>query len=300
MFSLGKLNIRRNSIIAQLLNVRSTPQIVIFDPSLEINNLNSADKYKIFHFVGSLRLNEVLKFAVKKFESEVTIVRNDDDIVVWRKQNLDKIHLILFSNLNEPPISYELVTALLKNIAVFAFATVNPTTFDDFPRAFGSLSLRELPVYILYRMGTPKDDTFGGIVTPIVAPMELDSGSIAFILRQYSYPVFSVLTVENHQRICKEYCILYVKGVDLADDIKIGIHEMNIPTATINLTTEPDFISIFHVDDNDFLVLKPKTKQFMVWKEVTTWAFFRTKIEYMDHGLIEFQKCNAIPKIFSI
>jgi hypothetical protein len=166
----------------------------------------------------------------------------------------------------------------LKNIALFACASISISTVNNFPQAFGSLSLKELPVYILYRMETPRDDTFGRIVTPVVVPSELDLGTIAFTLSQYSFPVFSELTSENHIRISPQYCLIYAKGLEVTDDIKIDVHEMNIPTASINLSKNPEFNQIFQVEDNDFLVYKPKTQQFLVWKEVIIWVFFRKKL----------------------
>lgn len=203
--------------------------------------------------------------------------------------------MILFSNLNAPPTSYELVAAFLKSSAVFAFASINQRNAVDFPRALGSLTLEELPTYIVYRMGTPRDDTFGGPVTPIVAPMELDAGVLSTLIRKFSFPVFAELDGGNIDRLCPDYCVVWVKGPELADDIKRGINDMNIPTGMINASVETEFVEKFGLEPGDFIVLKRKTNQTLVWKEITTWVTFRRNLELMKNGIGKFVTNEYIP-----
>jgi hypothetical protein len=73
--------VRENPSIVQYLNIHSAPQIVFIDPPADIKYLDRTIEHKIFHYMGSLRLIEVLKFAVKKFGSEVGIIQNDDEMV---------------------------------------------------------------------------------------------------------------------------------------------------------------------------------------------------------------------------
>ncbi|OHT05368.1 hypothetical protein TRFO_05951 [Tritrichomonas foetus] len=286
LFGIGKLSVSFSPKTAQFLNIQNAPQVIVYDPKSN----------KVSHFSGQPTLKSVTRFASQKFGADVTIVHDDHEILVWRKSNLDKLHVILFSDLKDVPTSFELAAAFLKQNAVFAFASVNQMNMNNYPRALGSLSLSELPTYIIYRMGQPKDDTFGGPVIPIVAPMDLDAGQLSAIIRRYHYPVFAELNAKNFERLSVEgYCIIYVKGVEMAEDIKIGTNDMNIPTGSINTSIETEFSEKFNLEPGDFIVIKPKTKQYLIWKEVTTWGEFRKRYELMQHGLESYQKVDVFP-----
>ena len=285
LFGIAKVRAQSSPKTVQFLGVRKTPQVVVVDRA----------SGQISHFNGELKLTNLARFAARRFGADVTIVNNDADIVTWRKGNLDRLHVILFSNLNAPPTSYELVAAFLKSSAVFAFASINQRNAVDFPRALGSLTLEELPTYIVYRMGTPRDDTFGGPVTPIVAPMELDAGVLSTLIRKFSFPVFAELHGGNIDRLCPDYCVVWVKGPELADDIKRGINDMNIPTGMINASVETEFVDKFGLEPGDFIVLKRETNQTLVWKEITTWVTFRRNLELMKNGIGKFVTNEYIP-----
>ncbi|KAK8871084.1 hypothetical protein M9Y10_008997 [Tritrichomonas musculus] len=292
LFGIGKLKVSSNPKTVQFLNVKTTPKIILYDPK--------ANQFS--HFSGNPTLRSVTRFASQKFGAEVTIVHDDNEILLWRKSELDRLHVILFSDLKEVPSSFEIVAAFLKRNAVFAFASINQLNLPNYPRALGSLELSELPTYIIYRMGHPKDDTFGGPVIPIVAPMDLDAGSLSAIIRRYNYPVFSEVNSENFDRLCSEYIIIYVYlngSTDIAEDIKVGVNDMNIPTGTINGTVNKEFVNKFQLEEGDFIVMKLKSKQYIVWKEVTTWREFSDKFELMKHGLLGFKKVDQFPNFSS-
>lgn len=286
LFGIARLQYSSCPQTMHFLGVRTPNQIIVFD----------REANRISHFTGDKKLTSLTKFAAQKFGSDVTIVENDNDIVAWRKSHLDKLHVILFSDLPNVPSSYELVAAFLKRNAVFAFASINQRNLVNFPRALGSLSLEELPTYIIYRMGTPRDDTFGGPVTPIVAPMDLDAGVLSAVIRRYHYPVFAEVNQNNVDRLCSDYCVIWVNGVELADDIKRGVNDMNIPTGMINATTESAFVSKFGLEAGDFIIIKRKSREMVIWKEITTWVTFRRKFELMNNGIGRFQKVDFIPE----
>jgi hypothetical protein len=247
-----------------------------------------------------MTLKALTRFAAQQFGADVTIVQNDEDIVAWRKANLDRLHVLLFSNLKEPPSSFEVVAAFLKRTAVFAFGAINQLNIGSYPRALGSLTLDELPTYVIYRMGNPRDDTFGGPVTPIVAPMDLDAGILSAVIRRYHFPVFAEVNQGNIDRLCADYCVIFVLGVELAEDIKRGVNDMNIPTAVINMTTESSFTTTFGLDAGDFIVLKRKSSEYVIWKEITTWMTFRRKFELMNNGIGGFKHAQRIPEFVGV
>jgi hypothetical protein len=148
-------------------------------------------------------------------------------------------------------------------------------------------------------MGNPRDDTFGGPVMPIVAPMDLDAGVLSAIIRRYHYPVFAEVHHGNVDRLCADYCVVYVLGVEMAEDIKRGVNDMNIPTGVINATTEGEFVAHFGLESGNFIVLKRKTSEFVVWKEITTWMTFRRKFELMNNGIGGFRRDPSIPEFTS-
>lgn len=288
LFGIGKLKVSANPNTSQFLKIKSTPNFILYDPTTN----------QLSHFSGNPTLKSVTRFASQKFGAEVTTVHNDDEILQWRKTDLDRLHVILFSDLKEVPTSFEIVAAFLKRNAVFAFASINQLNLPNYPRALGSLELSELPTYIIYRMGRPKDDTFGGPVIPIVAPMDLDAGSLSAIIRRYNYPVFAEVNSENFHRLSSEFIIIYVYingNTEIAEDIKIGVNDLNIPTGTINGTIEKEFVDKFKLEEGDFFVMKFKSKQFAVWKEITTWREFSEKYELMQHSLIRFNKVDQFP-----
>jgi len=288
LFGIAKLRAYSSPKTAQFLGIKTIPQIVVFDRS-------AGNKTSLYN--GEKNVAKITRFASQRFGVEITTVSNDQEMVVWRKKNLDKLHVILFSELKSSPVSYELAAAFLKRNAVFAFAHINHVNIKEFPRALGSLSVDELPTYIIYRMGQPRDDTFGGPVIPLVAPMTLDAGSLSAIVRRYSYPVFAPLNSVNFNRLCHDRCIIYASGLEMAEDIKIGVNDMNIETGLLNITTDPGFANHFQLQSGDFLVLKPKTNEYTIWNEMTTWSDFRKKLEFMQHGMIKFQKTSQIPSL---
>lgn len=290
LFGMARLNAITSPQALKFLNIRTFPQTILYD---------RVSGNKTYHYTSELNLKRLCRFATQKFGADITYVENDHDIVVWRKSNLDKLHVILFSNLKEAPLSFELVAAFLKTNAVYSFATINKETVQNFPRAFGSLQLEELPTYTIYRMGEPKDDTFGGPVTPIFAPLDLDAGALSAIIRRFNYPVFPELSKQNFNRLCSSYCIMYVQGTPMADDIKVGVNDMNLPTVTINLSKETAIAQQYDLAPGDFFVLRQKNKDFVIWKEITTWREFRTKIELMNHGLGKFRKYSSLPEILN-
>ena len=285
LFGIAKIRAQTSPKALKYMNVRKVPQVVVVDRASE----------SVSHFNGELKLTSLARFAAQKSGAEVTIVRNDADIIAWRKANLDRLHVMLFSNLNAPPTSYELVAAFLKANAVFAFASINQRNAADFPRALGSLTVDELPTYIVYRMGTPRDDTFGGPVTPLVAPMDLDAGVLSAVIRRYSFPVFAEIHAGNVDRLCPDYCVIWVMGGELAEDIKRGINDMNVPTGIINASLETEFVGKFGLEPGDFIILKRKTNETLIWKEITTWVTFRRKFELMNNGIGKFTKADSIP-----
>ena len=294
LFGIGRLKTISNPRTTKLLGInveqsRSSPQIVLYDPT--------SNKTSFFPTTSTLSLKSITRFASQRFGAEVTLVKCDDDIVKWRKSNLDKLHVLLFSDLRDVPTSFETVAAFLKNNAIFAFASVNQRNLNNFPRALGSLSLDELPTYIIYRMGQPRDDTFGGPVTPIVAPMDLDAGSLSAIIRRFHYPVFAEINGRNFKRLSSDYCIIYVKGVEMAEDIKVGTNDMNIPTGSINLSIEKDYATAFKLEPGDFLIVRPRTKEYSIWKYVTTWGEFRKKYELMQHGVESYKRIQDFPNL---
>lgn len=288
LFGIAKVRLNTSSKTAKFLKVRRAPQIIVVDED------------RVSHFTGELKITNLVRFAAQKFGSDVVNVQNDADILAWRKANLDKVHVLLFSNLKQAPTSFDLVSAFLKRTAVFAFASIDQTNIIDFPRALGSLTLDELPTYIIYRMGTPRDDTFGGSVTPIVAPMDLDAGMLSAIIRRYHYPVFAEINGDNVDRLCAEYCVLWVNGVELADDIKRGVNDMNIPTAMINASKEREFVKHFDLEPGDFIIVKHSKREVAIWKEITTWMTFRRKFELMNNGIGKFSKVELIPKFKNV
>ncbi|KAH0790897.1 hypothetical protein GPJ56_005032 [Histomonas meleagridis] len=288
LFGFGRIKENQLSIkTLQFLKVHP-PQIVILDRSS--SNL-------ISRFTGQLTTNSLVSFATKSSSKYITIVKNDEDIVKWRKSNLDHLHVILFSDLEEPPESFLLVSSYCKSNSVFAFASINEQNIINYPRALGSLSIDELPTYIIYRMGNPQDDTFGGPVIPLVIPFELDSGSLSAIIRKFRFTVFSELNTVNFHKLCSDYCIVYVDGNEIADDIKKGINDMNIPTGKINASKEEVFVQKLGLETGDFVVLKPNSNEFMIWKDVTTWMEFRKRYEFLLHGITSFKKVESLPNL---
>lgn len=294
LFGIGSIKVSKSPQTARLLSIKTTPRMVLYDPRDQ----------KATHFSGELTLRSVTKFASQKFGAEVTIVHDDAEIWAWRKTDLDRLHVILFSDLPDVPSSFEIVAAFLPRNAVFAFASINQINLPKYPRAIGSLTLDELPTYIVYRMGDPKDDTFGGPVIPIVAPMELDAGSLSAIIRRYNYPVFCEINANNFNRLSSEFIIIFISCennsancVEIAEDIRVGVNNMNIPTGIINGSKENDFVNYFSLEAGDFIVIKPKTKQYTIWKEITTWMAFNENFELMQNRLITFKKYNELPNL---
>ena len=287
LFGIAKMDARRSMKAAQRFKIKHTPQIVVYDPNSGKSHL----------YNGQMQLNKIITFATRRFGADVTVVENDEEMLVWRKKNLDKLHVILFSDLKKTPNSFLLAAAFLKKICVFAFASIDKDTIPNFPRALGSTSMEDLPTYVFYRMADPKDDTFGGPVIPLVAPIDLDAGCLAALIRHFSYPVFAYVNTENFNRLCPSRCILFADGRDIAEDIKIGANQMNLETGALNVTIETEIVEKFKLEPGDFLVLKPKERKYVVWREVTTWKEFRSNIEYLNKGLSNYQSVDRIPHV---
>ena len=289
LFGIARMNAANSRKTAARFKIKHTPQIVVYDSS----------NGKSYLYNGEMRLNKIVTFATRRFGAEVTEVKNDDEILVWRKKNLDKIHIILFSDLKKTPTQFLLAGAILKNIGVFAFASIDKETIPNFPRALGSTSMEDLPTYVFYRMANPKDDTFGGPVIPLVAPLDLDAGCLAALVRHFSFPVFSYVNTKNFKRLCPNRCILFADGKDIAEDIKIGANAMNLETGTLNLTEEIGIATKFWLEPGDFLILKPKERKYVVWREVTTWKEFRSNLEFLNKGLANYQTIDYVPNVVS-
>ena len=287
LFGIAKMPAQRSMKAIQRFKVRHTPQLVVYDPNTQ----------KSYLYTGDKQLGKIITFATRRFGAEVTTVANDEEMLVWRKKNLDKLHVILFSDLPKTPNSFLLAAAFLKKMCVFAFASINKDTIPNFPRALGSTSMEDLPTYVFYRMANPKDDTFGGPVIPLVAPIDLDAGCLAALIRHFSFPVFSYVNSENFKRLCPTRCILFADGRELAEDIKIGANQMNLETGTLNMSTEQEIVEQFGLEPGDFLVLKPKEKKYVVWREVTTWKEFRSNIEFLNKGLSNYKTISYVPSI---
>ncbi|EAY00060.1 hypothetical protein TVAG_196200 [Trichomonas vaginalis G3] len=287
LFGIARMQISQSPKIVEKFGIRYSPQLVVYDS--KTNNH--------FLFNGEMKLGKVINFATRKFGADVTVVHSDEEMLKWRKQNLDKLHIILFSDLKDVPNSFLLAAAFLKYNCVFAFASINKDTIPKFPRALGSTSMEDLPTFVFYRMANPQDDTFGGPVIPIVAPMDLDSGCLAALARHFSFPVFSEVNSGNYNRLCSGRCILFCEGREIAEDIKIGANAMNIETGTINLTLEPEFKEKFDLEPGDFVFIKPKENKYARWREITTWKEFRTNIEFANKGLLTLNSTDSIPKI---
>ena len=289
LFGIADMPTSRSMKTAAKFKIKHTPQLVVYDPNSD----------RSFLYNGQMQLNKIITFATRRFGAEVTTVTNDEEMLVWRKKNLDKLHVILFSDLKKTPNSFLLAAAFLKKMCVFAFASIDKDTIPNFPRALGSTSMEDLPTYVFYRMANPRDDTFGGPVIPLVAPLDLDAGCLAALIRHFSFPVFSYVNRENFQRLCPTRCILFADGKEIAEDIKIGANAMNLETGAINMTNERELVEKFQLESGDFLVLKPKEKKYVVWREVTTWKEFRSNIEFLNRGLTSYKSVDYVPPVNS-
>lgn len=287
LFGIARMQAQSSAKIIEKFGVKRFPQLVVYDPKKDNHHL----------YTGEMRLGKVINFATRRFGADVTIVHSDEEMLKWRKQNLDKLHIILFSDLKDVPNSFLLAAAFLKYNSVFAFATINKDTKNNYPRALGSTSMVDLPTFVFYRMAHPADDTFGGPVIPIVAPLDLDAGCLAALARHFSFPVFASVNRLNYERLCPGRCILHCAGREIAEDIKIGANAMNIETGEINLSIETEFRDQFDLEPGDFIFIKPKEKKYARWREVTTWKEFRTNIEFSNKGLMNFNTTEYIPDI---
>ena len=148
-------------------------------------------------------------------------------------------------------------------------------------------------------MGNPEHDTFGGPVTPLVAPMDLDAGNLAAIVRRLKYPGFAELTTANFDRLCNDVCVIFCAGREIAEDILNGVNDMSIQTGLINLTKETEFQARFGLEPGDFLVLKPAQKQWARWREITTWMEFRKKLELTRRNILRLSTADELPKILN-
>lgn len=250
---------------------------------------------------GFRNVDELLKLITDKINNKVEIINNDDDILKWRKQKSDLIHVITFSYLEYPPVSLKLVEILNRNIGTFAFCHIDQNTIHHYPRALGSLHLDEFPTTIIYRMSNHKDDTFGGIINPIYINIEVDTSLLNAIIMKHQYAIFPELNANNFNRICSKYCLIYISnGLEISDDIKIGINNMNIPTGLINQTKEKEFIHYFNLEPRDFIILKPNENKYLILKEIFTFTELRKKLEFMHHGILSFKKVETIPKLTTI
>jgi hypothetical protein len=59
------------------------------------------------------------------------------------------------------------------------------------------------------------------------------------------------------------------------------------------LTRETDCVSRLRLEAGDFVVLRQKTKEVAVWKELTTWMTFRRMFERVNIGTEKFRKVRT-------